>query len=282
MTITIRRTPSGDYEMQQTLLSPVVYFDHWAVRRFSELAGIQDRFVRALHRAGGTLLVSLTNLGEFSLMIDRRQAIEAEQFFDRVLPSLYIADFGADPGFLQEQGRPQRDDWLAVAMCDEWRANGNRLSVNGLITNSVDERGIVEPAVRELKAGVAAAINAIRNDPERVRLARADRTEGANFRDLLQNELLRDFMLDPRSEFSENDAMDFNHSMGSCVSCDIVLLDARWAHKVNAADRRLQAAGATRHRLPRAFSQREIDQFLDALEALPPSDGTLRPVLIRV
>jgi hypothetical protein len=284
MTITIKRTAVG-HEFFQTLVAPVVYFDHWAVRRFAEEREVQDRFVHALHRAGGTLLVSLTNFGEFSAMTDRRQAVEAEEFLDRVLPSLYIADFGADPGFLQAQGRPgpRPENWLFRQMAEEWDANGNRISTRTLIANSVDQRHIVQPAFRELKAGVAAVVNAIRTDPVRVAFARMDRiAEGATFRVVLQNALLRDFMLDQNAAFSENDAMDFNHAMGACVSSDIVLLDASWVHKVREADRRLQAANATRHRLPRAFSQREIETFLDALEALQPNDGKQLPVFIRV
>jgi hypothetical protein len=265
MTITIKRTAVG-HEFFQTLVAPVVYFDHWAVRRFAEEREVQDRFVHALHRAGGTLLVSLTNFGEFSAMTDRRQAVEAEEFLDRVLPSLYIADFGADPGFLQAQGRPgpRPENWLFRQMAEEWDANGNRISTRTLIANS-------------------AVVNAIRTDPVRVAFARMDRiAEGATFRVVLQNALLRDFMLDQNAAFSENDAMDFNHAMGACVSSDIVLLDASWVHKVREADRRLQAANATRHRLPRAFSQREIETFLDALEALQPNDGKQLPVFIRV
>lgn len=283
MPITIRRTAAG-FEFLQTMVAPVIYFDHWAVRRFSEQQERQERFVHALRRAGGTLLISLTNFGEFSAMTDRRQAIEAEQFLDRVLPSLYIADFGADPGFLQPQGRlgPRPDNLIFRQMAEEWDANGHRLSTRTLITDSVDHRNIVQPAFEELKAGVAAAVNAIRTDPARVALARADRiADGASFRDVLQNALLRDFLLDQNAAFSENDAMDFTHAMGACVSCDMVLLDASWAHKVREADRRLQAANATLHRLPRAFSQREINPFLNALEALEPSDGRQLPAFIR-
>lgn len=158
--ITIRRTAAG-FEFLQTMAAPAIYFDHWAVRRFSEQQEIQERFVHALRRAGGTLLISLTNFGEFSAMTDRRQAIEAERFLDRVLPSLYIADFGADPGFLQAQGRlgPRPDNLIFRQMAEEWDANGHRLSTRTLITDSVDHRNIVQPTFEELKAGVAAAVN---------------------------------------------------------------------------------------------------------------------------
>lgn len=107
------------------------------------------------------MLISLTNFGEFSAMTDRRQAIEAERFLDRVLPSLYIADFGADPGFLQAQGRlgPRPDNLIFRQMAEEWDANGHRLSTRTLITDSVDHRNIVQPTFEELKAGVAAAVN---------------------------------------------------------------------------------------------------------------------------
>src|SRR5437870_4226454 len=73
----------------------MAYLAHWAVRLFSEDAGLARRLGDALRARGGTLAVSWINLGEFSKVSDTMQANQTEQFLDRLLPHLFFLD--SDP-----------------------------------------------------------------------------------------------------------------------------------------------------------------------------------------
>lgn len=268
---------AGEQQMRQTLVAPAVYMDHWAIRKFSEDPPLRDRFLAALKRAGGTLLLSLHNFGEFSGMTDEQQAAAAEQLFDLALPGLFVADFGADPGFMQRNGRPtedgKRENLILREIADRWLEDGNRLTTVGLVRDSVDNRAIINRALQDLQIGVAQAVNSLKADPAKVAFAKSDkRAQGATLRDLVMNALLRDFVVDAAAVFGPHDASDLVHAMGAAMSCELVLLDGRWAHKVNQADKRLRKMGVT-HRLPRAFAPRELPQFLDALEAMPSDTG---------
>jgi hypothetical protein len=66
--------PVGRRLVQQRLIHPAVYLDTWAVRLFAEddlAAG--DRFRQALHRIGGTLVVSDLSLGDLAAFADARR-----------------------------------------------------------------------------------------------------------------------------------------------------------------------------------------------------------------
>ncbi|MET3382259.1 hypothetical protein [Variovorax paradoxus] len=268
---------AGEQQMRQTLFEPVVYMDHWAVRQFSEDKPLRDRFIAALHRSGGTLLVSLHNFGEFSGVSDTEQAIAAEEFFDLALPRMFVADFGADPGFIQLHGRStedgKRENLILLELARRWLDNGNKLTMAGLISDSDENRAIVRSALEELQIGIAKAVGSVKSDPEKVAFANIDkRALGATLRDLVMNALLRDFVVDEKAVFGEHDSSDFVHAFGAVMSANLVLLDGRWAHIVNGAEKRLKKMGVT-HRLPRAFPKRELAQFLAALEAYPEDTG---------
>ncbi|MET3441835.1 hypothetical protein ABIC94_002597 [Variovorax paradoxus] len=275
--ISMFSTEAGEPRMRQSLVAPAIYMDHWAIRKFSEDLSLRDRFLAALNRSGGTLLLSLHNFGEFSGMTDEQQAAAAELFFDLALPRLFVADFGGDPGFMQRHGRPtedgKRENLILREMADRWLGNGNRLTMVGLVGDSVENRAIVNRALQDLQVSVAQTVNSLKIDPAKVALAKSDkRAQGATLRDLVMNALLRDFVVDAAAVFGPHDASDFVHAMGAAMSCELVLLDGRWAHKMNQADRRLRKMGVT-HRLPRAFAPRELSQFLDAIEAMPLDNG---------
>ena len=70
MVMSIQPNGSGGYQIRQTLKKPVVYLDHWAVRLFSDDEPMQNRFLSALHKSGGTWLFSNANVYEFTAMTD--------------------------------------------------------------------------------------------------------------------------------------------------------------------------------------------------------------------
>ncbi len=76
--------------MRQRLLSPSVYLDHWALRRFSTVADEGNRFVEAIKRKSGTLVLSWANMAEFLAMDAMTTAVaDAERFIDANWPRLY-------------------------------------------------------------------------------------------------------------------------------------------------------------------------------------------------
>ncbi|MFM9928254.1 hypothetical protein VLK31_35165 [Variovorax sp. H27-G14] len=275
--IQMEETEAGDYQMRQTLYEPVVYMDHWAVRKFSTDKALRGRFITALHRSGGTLLVSLHNFGEFSGVSVEEHAVAAEEFFDLALPRMFVADFGADLGFIQLRGRPTADgkqeNLILVEMAKRWLENGHQLSMAGLVNESEENRAIVSRALKDLQVGIAKAVNSVKADPQKVGVARANKKPpGATLRDLVQDAFLRDFVVNEEAVFGEHDASDFVHAFGAVMASDFVLLDGRWAHIVNQADKQLKKKGVT-HRLPKAFPERQVPQFMDALEAYQEATG---------
>lgn len=90
--------PDGRRLVQQRLIRPAVYFDTWAIRLFAEDdSPMRDRFRDALLRAGGTLVVSDLNLGDFAAFDDARHAQAAGRFIDSMGPNLFFATFSAFP-----------------------------------------------------------------------------------------------------------------------------------------------------------------------------------------
>lgn len=221
--------------------------------------------------------MSLHNFGEFSGVSVEEHAVAAEEFFDLALPRMFVADFGADPGFIQLQGRPTADgkqeNLILVAMAKRWLENGHQLSMAGLVNESEENRAIINRALKDLQVGVAKAVNSVKADPQKVEVARANKKPpGATLRDLVQDAFLRDFDINEEAVFGEHDASDFVHAFGGVMASDFLLLDGRWAHIVNQADKQLKKNGVT-HRLPKAFPERQVPQFMDALEAYQEATG---------
>ncbi len=87
----------------QTFDSPTVYLDHWAIRLFSDDKALHDRFVTALQRKRGTLLISTFSMAELGGASDPQHAIDAEAFLERCLPHLFLTDFRMDEVLSRER-----------------------------------------------------------------------------------------------------------------------------------------------------------------------------------
>lgn len=263
--------PDGRPQVRQSFNRPLVYFDHWAVRRFSEDLPAQDRFVTALKTAGGTLLFSSANLCEFCAMNDIESGKRAEMLLARVLPNLYVADFSADPEFCPPTDVPTlhgaKAYWMASDIAERSRIAG-ALSVHRFVTDSITHSDTLLPIFNDMAQSIADAVNYDRQDPARREKARNFRPQpGMNAHLILHGELLRDVYIDGSAEFSANDASDFVHAVSSLLQCDFVLLDGKWCHKAEVAKRRLKKLGFTGS-LARAFSAKGngVADFLRALE----------------
>lgn len=88
--------------VRQSFDAPAVYLDHWALCELSEDQGLRYRFVRALRAKRGTLLLSHTNLGEFTVPTDIRHATAAEELLDLLLPNVYLSDLDLEKALAAE------------------------------------------------------------------------------------------------------------------------------------------------------------------------------------
>lgn len=275
MVISIKPNGSGAYQIRQQLTEPVVYLDHWAVRLFSEDEPLQDRFIRALHRSGGTWLFATANLFEFTAMTDLAQAKATERLLSRALPDLHFADTTLDRGYLLVEGAPAHPDapedhWLLKDLGERAKIAGGILNTHRFIQDAITHRDQLSPLFENLKEEVSNSVMALTKDKERHSNAKkfAPRA-GMTLRDALYQELLREPHVNEAYVFDENDAMDLIHAVPAAVVCDLILLDARWSHKVNSAAKRMKKGGIT-GKIAQCYSRATISGFLLALESTKP------------
>jgi hypothetical protein len=76
----------GLLEVRQSFDFPAIYLDHWAVALFSRDVDLGARFLRALRRSGGSLVVSTLNFVEVTGGSDPRNVEQAAMFFELALP----------------------------------------------------------------------------------------------------------------------------------------------------------------------------------------------------
>lgn len=272
MVISIKPNGSGAYEVRQQITEPVVYLDHWAVRLFSEDEPLQDRFISALHRSGGTWLFATANLFEFTAMTDLTQAQATERLLSRAHPNLHFADTTLDRGFLLVDGAPAHPDapedhWLLKDLGERAKNNSGILNTHRFIQDAIINRDQLSPLFENLKEEISKSVMALTKDKERHSNARKFVPRaGMTLRNALLQELLRESHVNEAYKFDKNDAMDLIHAVPAAVVCDLILLDAHWSHKVNSAAKRMRKGGVT-GKIARCFSQATIFDFLLALES---------------
>ena len=272
MAMTLRPIEGNALQITQEFRHPAVYFDHWAIRHFSENAGDQDRFIAALHRSGGTWLFSTANLFEFVAMTDLAQAEETEKLIQRALPFFHLAEFMVDKGFFFEEGLntgsngPQKD-WILDDLANRAFIVGGRWNTHRFIQDAINHRNQLLPLFREMKLGISEAVMALTLDPSKSCNAKKFMPRlGMSLRESLLQEFIREPHVNKKYRFDENDSMDFLHAFSSVLTCDFVLLDAHWCHKVQSAAERIASAGI-RGNIARCFSKKSVSAFLTAFEA---------------
>lgn len=275
MVMSIKPDGSGGYQIRQQIAEPVVYLDHWAVRLFSADEPLQDRFISALHRSGGTWLFSTANLFEFTAMTDLNQAQATERLLSRALPALHVADTTLDRGYLLVEGAPAHPDapeehWLLKNLGERARDAGGILNTRRFVQDAITNRDQLSPLFENLKEEVSKAVMALTKDNERHSNARkfAPRA-GMTLRDALSQELLREPHVNKAYVFCKNDAMDLIHAIPAALVCNLILLDAGWSHKVNSAAKRIRKGGVTGN-IARCFSPAKVSDFLLVLESAKP------------
>lgn len=268
MVMSVEATTEGGARAFQSLVSPVIYLDHWAVRLFAEDLQLQDRLIQSLHAAGGTLLFTLQNLFEFAAMRDVGQAVDAEALLNRAIPHLYVADSFVDLGFFQPEGTTlgeEHEKHVLLKLLIKRAEAGPRLSATGLIATVVENGARLAHVYAQMTSSVAQKMMQVREDEALTSKARSYRpAPGRSLAGMLIAEMARDTHLGTGT-FTANDTADWIHAVPAAVLCDLVLLDARWRDKLEKATRRIRSAGVN-DRLARPFSRPGIGDFLRTLE----------------
>lgn len=274
MPMTIKPNGVGDVSIRQNLSSPLIYFDHWAVRRFSDDEALAGRFIAALHAAHGTWLFSHMNLCEFTAMRDVPTARRVEALIQRAFPYFYVLDTIVDPPYFREDqaecpwpsDAPDRH-WMLRDLCDRAVIAGGTFNAHRFISDAIDHADELLPIFEQMKRDIAIHISAIRqtvftNQDRRALVPRSH----MRLIDIFKEELLVEPAGQSNQRFRDNDAVDFVHALPACQLCDMVLLDTAWCHKVALATRRIRNAGIE-GKIAACFSPSSLDDFLAALEA---------------
>jgi len=272
MAMTIHPIDGNGFRIAQQFHRPAVYLDHWAIRHFSENLEDQERFIKALHRANGLWLFSTANLFEFVGMTDLSQAKDAEVLIQRALPFFHIAEFAVDKGYIFEEGSipgllgPQKD-WYLDNLAARASIVGGRWNTHRFIQDAINHREQLLPLFQEMKIGIAEAVMSLTKDPQKTCNAKKFIPKAdMSLRRALFQELLREPHVNEKYIFNENDAMDFLHAFSSALTCDFVLLDSGWCHKIQSASSRMSKAGIKGH-IAQCFSKKLVNEFLVAFEA---------------
>jgi hypothetical protein len=275
MPITFFDAPDGTH-VRQSFDSPTVYLDHWAIRLFSEELDLQDRFVYSLLAKAGTLLLSHISLSEFAALSDARHCGQAEAFFERLLPNIYLTDFAFDKLLQKERDEPNNAKrfWPPADLpqlklfVERSGRQSSGLTMRGFVALTHETRYQISESTKVLKHMLVEGFTAARNEAEYVAKARRIYPSDKRLRTLLiLGELMRSFNLDPNAPITENDVIDLLHAAMPVNCCDFVLLDGPWAERVEKMRHRVSKT-AMEMPIASCFSQRNngVESFLAALE----------------
>jgi hypothetical protein len=271
--MTIEPNGIGGLSIRQHFSHPLVYLDHWAVRRFADDVSLADRFIAALHAAKGTWLFSQMNLSEFIAMQDIPTARRVETLIERAFPYFYVLDTVDDTPYFRERQadeprHPRAPDqhWMLKDLADRAAIAGGRFNAHRFISDGIDHANRLLPIFEQMKRDIATHVTAIRQavfaDQNRKSLVPKPHMR---LIDIFKEELLIEPAGQANQQFKENDAADFVHALPACQLCDMVLLDTAWCHKVTLATKRIRKAGV-KGRLATCYSPSAVADFLTALE----------------
>lgn len=267
----------GDLEIDQWDVSPTVYLDHWAWRKFSEDQTLAARLTTALQSRNGTLTLSWLNLAEFAKVTMEEQARKAERLLEANLPQIFFLEVQPFKVISRE------DELLASKRSDDDPPHGHPRFLTTFIQlkptsldpftardlfKIVQNRRLAEhldsladividrvKAMRDTLDTDEAFRSTIRRPPSGPQIQRGTR--------FVLRELVRSLLVDKRTKITRNQAIDLLHAVVPVAYCDFVLLDKNWKTQVARVRSRFSAAGMTVP-IGRVFSGKanEVDRFL--------------------
>ncbi len=255
--------------VNQSFDSPTVYFDHWAFCEFSDDAMLQERFVKALNDKKGTFVLSITNILEFTKMDDPRNAIAAENFLNRVMPNIYFTDFNLEkaiafdshPNFKGQRMWPSADLELLKFVVSK----GQKIDFFSITHHN---RSHLSEKFNQANRNILHELELKRDDSTYIEKVRRSTINESRQTTGIMGELIRELMIDPKANISENDIVDWQHAILSIRCCDFVLLDSKWVARAKTTKDRHRKQGLD-FEFAHCFSKRKkgLYDFLNALEA---------------
>jgi hypothetical protein len=270
----------NELDVGQWAISPTVYLDHWALRKFSEDQMLATRLTVALQSRNGTLALSLLNLAEFSKVTMGEQAHKAEELVEAILPRVFFLEIEpfavisrenellaggppapphADLDLLRTFPQLKPTSLHLFTARDLFKAMQNNQLAERLdsLADTVVER--VE-ALRDTLDTDEVFRSIIRRPPYGPQIQQGTR--------VVLRELVRSLLIDKRTKITRNHGIDLLHAVVPVAYCDLVLLDKHWETQVDRVRSRLNDAGISVP-IGRVFSGKAngVDRFLCELES---------------
>jgi hypothetical protein len=263
---------SGDrVTAKSTVRPPVIYFDHWAFREFSQNVGRRTRFLSFLaHR--GTIAVSMMNLMEASKNAGNSMAALLE-FADNVGP--YWFPVNSDIRKVKERegafkaggNNPYFDEDLVEGVLADHLAymSGGALSLKKVF--ELTQTPAFHQAATRNKWLLGRQFRRLmgsgrkRHKSGETLRQLPDVTPESRPQPSMQDALdrLMQVVLKECAKLEDNDACDFMHAALGLACADIVLLDSKWADWA-------RKTGLSRSHV-RVYEPRTLDDFLSDLHA---------------
>lgn len=266
------RANGPDFVFEVWAEPPLIYLDHWALRRLSENPAAGDRFFAALMNRG-TVMFSLMNVVEIARdpVLDRAHEIRTflEQLGPHWVPMtidplriIHAEDSGRTPddahpcvsvGFLIDERFAAR---LAAGTVSLGHVVDLTRGAEGDILRQESEKDTARllQNLQEWRDGHKSDPNALEQKYPSLRFDPQKPMHG------IYNGLARLTITDS-FKLNDNHARDLFHTVASVRCAEMVTLDAHWAGQV----RKLK--------LPtdfvRVYSEADLDRFLADLEAAP-------------
>ena len=243
--------PENGLHIEEWITRPDVYFDHWAIRCFSEDVELRRRFINTIKARGGTFVLSWVNLAEFTRVSDVAQISLAESFIDEMIPDIFFIE--ANPFTVIDKENkalagppfelPHADTALLHDFAIRRSNNITMFSASGLlaaISNSNLDRSI-DSMTNTLIDRIGHLREEMKTNQEFRKNLMLLPTGKPTPRGTLYvlRELGRSFIIDKHIKLTRNLAMDFMHAVVATSYCDYVLLDKHWKEQVNRMKDRL-------------------------------------------
>jgi len=278
--LTINR--NGERQVSQWDISPTVYLDHWALRKFSEDQTLATRFTAALNLRNGTLALSWLNLAEFTKVTIEEQAHKAENLVEAILPQLFFLEIYPFKVIQRENEAlaggsptPPHADIEFLKAFSQFRPTSlNLFTAHDLFRVIQARNSTLGKNFSNLGDALIKSLKALRNrtdtDPGFQSTLRRSPSgfpiqRGTRF---ILHELVRTFLINKQIKITTNQAIDLLHATVPVAYCDLVLLDKHWETQVDYVRSRLNAAGIPVP-IARVFSSKAngVDRFLCELES---------------
>lgn len=266
------RTRDSDYEFEISVEPPLIYLDHWALRRLSEKPALGGRFLGAFaHR--GTVMFSLMNVAEIARDASPHRAREVRAFLARLGPHwvpmtidpLRIID-AEETGTVADDMHPCVSVGFLTDPAFATRLATGPVSLahvvdltrppdgDELIQATDRNTDVLRRGIQDRRDAYAARPSDLDNTYPRLPFDQTKPMRGI-YCALARFTITDTFALDG------NHARDLFHAIASVRCAQMVTLDAHWAAQV----RKLKLSPE----FVRVYSEKDFDTFLADLETAP-------------